>query len=58
MLKEKEISLRTLESTDLDFLLDIENDRSLWNESRLDHYRIGGVRRVIGTVFFSRSGAS
>ena len=33
MLKEKEISLRTLESTDLDFLLNLENDRSLWKVS-------------------------
>jgi len=33
MLKEKEISLRRLESTDLDFLLNLENDRSLWKVS-------------------------
>ena len=33
MLKEKEISLRTLESTDLDFLLNLENDRTLWKVS-------------------------
>jgi len=33
MLKEKEISLRRLESTDLDFLLNLENDRSLWEVS-------------------------
>ena len=33
MLKEKEISLRTLESADLDFLLNLENDRSLWKVS-------------------------
>ena len=33
MLKEKKISLRTLESTDLDFLLNLENDRTLWKVS-------------------------
>ena len=33
MLKEKEISLRTLESKDLDFLLNLENDRTLWKVS-------------------------
>ena len=33
MLKEKEISLRTLELTDLDFLLNLENDRTLWKVS-------------------------
>ena len=33
MLKEKEISLRTLESADLDFLLNFENDRTLWKVS-------------------------
>ena len=33
MLKEKEISLRTIESSDLDFLLNLENDRSLWKVS-------------------------
>ncbi|MDC0204256.1 GNAT family N-acetyltransferase [Flavobacteriales bacterium] len=33
MLKEKEILLRTLESTDLDFLLNLENDRTLWKVS-------------------------
>ena len=33
MLKEKEILLRTLESADLDFLLNLENDRTLWKVS-------------------------
>ena len=33
MLKEKEIELRTLESTDLDFLFGLENDRTLWKVS-------------------------
>ena len=33
MLKEKEIALRTLESTDLDFLFGLENDRTLWKVS-------------------------
>jgi len=33
MLKEKEIALRTLESTDLDFLLNLENDREIWKVS-------------------------
>ena len=33
MLKEKEIFLRPLELTDLDFLFNLENDRSLWDVS-------------------------
>jgi diamine N-acetyltransferase len=33
MLKEKEIALRTLESTDLDFLFELENNRTLWEVS-------------------------
>ena len=33
MLKERKISLRTLESTDLDFLFNLENDLSLWKIS-------------------------
>ena len=33
MLKEKEIALRTLESTDLNFLFGLENDRTLWEVS-------------------------
>jgi len=33
MLKEKEIALRPLESTDLDFLFGLENDRTLWEVS-------------------------
>lgn len=33
MLKEKEIALRALESADLDFLLNLENDRELWKVS-------------------------
>ena len=33
MLKEIKIALRTLESTDLDFLFSLENDRSLWDVS-------------------------
>ncbi len=33
MLKKAEISLRSLENKDLDFLLDLENDRKIWKVS-------------------------
>ena len=33
MLKTAEISLRSLEKKDLDFLLDLENDREIWKVS-------------------------
>lgn len=33
MLKTAEISLRSLEKKDLDFLLDLENDRKIWKVS-------------------------
>ena len=54
MLKEKEISLRTLESTDLDFLLNLENDRTLWKVSGTT--KSFSEKEETGFSFFLRMG--